>query len=310
MPSPLRKKMEHAFQEDFSQVKIHPNAPDADSLSALAFTQGKDIHFAPGHYNPQSQEGQKIIAHELAHVVQQRSGRVNLAQGQSTPVNNHPSLEAEADRMGAKAARGMSVSFPASQHVSESTAHMSTATPIQRTLGGMSPVALDDEENESTNNYEMTDPNAELKKAKAHMQGNIEWLKNRAYGPRKERLGFRNDPIRRQYNLGMFISEEKAKFKSKVKGYSAPSMVPEGFVGEADDPWANVQGAEPSEWAEEERDGALKDPLEGVNNQQKDEAGKKGIQPETGSSYVASQVNQREERAQKAQKCPLCGKPK
>ena len=71
LPAQLRQKMESAFGSDFSNVRVH-QGPSADSLGALAFTQGRDIHFAPGQYNPASAEGQRIIAHELTHVVQQR----------------------------------------------------------------------------------------------------------------------------------------------------------------------------------------------------------------------------------------------
>jgi hypothetical protein len=105
LPESLQRKMGAAFQADFSDVRIH-QGPDAASLSALAFTQGRDIHFAPGRYNLSSLEGQKIIAHELAHVIQQRQGRVAVPQGWSVPLNADPSLEAEADTLGAKAVAG------------------------------------------------------------------------------------------------------------------------------------------------------------------------------------------------------------
>ena len=77
MPEVLRKKMELAFHSDFSDVRVHMG-PDPESLNALAFTQGRDIHFAPGQYQPASAEGQRIIAHELTHVIQQRGGGDSL----------------------------------------------------------------------------------------------------------------------------------------------------------------------------------------------------------------------------------------
>lgn len=110
LSSPLRKKMEAAFKTDFSDVRIH-QGPDPESLSALAFTQGRDIHFAPGQYDPGSATGQRIIAHELAHVVQQRQGRVSMPQGGGAPVNADPGLEAEADKIGEKAAQGNAVAL-------------------------------------------------------------------------------------------------------------------------------------------------------------------------------------------------------
>jgi hypothetical protein len=116
LPQPLRQRMEATFQSDFSDVRVH-QGPEADSLSALAFTQGRDIHFAPGTYSPASAEGQRIIAHELAHVVQQRTGRVSMPQGHSSLVNDEPQLEAEADRMGDAAVAGQRASAPAANHI-------------------------------------------------------------------------------------------------------------------------------------------------------------------------------------------------
>jgi hypothetical protein len=97
------RKWETAFHADFSDVRVHPGAANADSLSALAFTQGRDIHFAPGKYNPTSLQGQKLIGHELAHVVQQRSGKVAAPYSGVAPINEDPALEAQADTWGEKA---------------------------------------------------------------------------------------------------------------------------------------------------------------------------------------------------------------
>jgi hypothetical protein len=74
LPDFLREPMERAFRADFSQVKIHTNSP-ADKLNkgfhASAFTTGKDIFFRQGSYDSSSSQGQRLIAHELAHIVQQ-----------------------------------------------------------------------------------------------------------------------------------------------------------------------------------------------------------------------------------------------
>jgi uncharacterized membrane protein len=110
LPDPLLRKMESAFQADFSNVRVHPAAPEADSLSALAFTQGKHIHFAAGQYNPATPQGQRIIGHELAHVLQQREGRATVPVGRPTPINSPEHLEAEADRLGEQSQRGEPVS--------------------------------------------------------------------------------------------------------------------------------------------------------------------------------------------------------
>jgi hypothetical protein len=72
--------MEAAFKTDFSAVRVH-EADTAASLGAHAFTRGHGLHFAPGEYRPGSAAGQKLIGHELTHVVQQRAGRVAVPQG-------------------------------------------------------------------------------------------------------------------------------------------------------------------------------------------------------------------------------------
>ncbi len=106
LPEAVRGKMEHAFGHDFSRVRIHEGRT-SESLGAVAFTRGQDIHFAPGRYSPASRGGQELLGHELAHVVQQAHGRVAVPQGKGAPINADPALEAEADRLGRQAARGL-----------------------------------------------------------------------------------------------------------------------------------------------------------------------------------------------------------
>jgi len=70
----LRGRMEHGFASDFSAVKIHDNARSAGLVRqarARAFTVGHDVYFGHGEYRPQTRGGTLLLAHELAHVVQQ-----------------------------------------------------------------------------------------------------------------------------------------------------------------------------------------------------------------------------------------------
>lgn len=103
IPDNVRAKMETAFSADFSDVRVHIGQ-EAASLGAIAYTWGSNIHFAPGQYNPNTIQGQKLLGHELWHVVQQRSGRVSNPFGGGVAVVQDYALEAEADRMGVKAA--------------------------------------------------------------------------------------------------------------------------------------------------------------------------------------------------------------
>ena len=106
LPDDLQAKMGRSFGSDFSSVQVH-EGDHATAMGALAYTQGTDIHFAPGQYQPTSQSGQQLIGHELAHVVQQSQGRVAATtQAKGVDMNDDSSLEHEADEAGARAARG------------------------------------------------------------------------------------------------------------------------------------------------------------------------------------------------------------
>ena len=70
----LRSYFEPRFGYDFSRVRVHDNAAAgaaAQSINARAFTLGRDIAFTPGEYVPGTVQGRRLLAHELAHVVQQ-----------------------------------------------------------------------------------------------------------------------------------------------------------------------------------------------------------------------------------------------
>jgi hypothetical protein len=68
--------MESRFGHDFSRVRVHTDASAAESaraVNALAYTAGQDTVFAGGQYAPSTAAGRKLLAHELAHTVQQGS---------------------------------------------------------------------------------------------------------------------------------------------------------------------------------------------------------------------------------------------
>jgi outer membrane protein OmpA-like peptidoglycan-associated protein len=105
---PLRgaqcSRFERAFDHDFSSVQLHTGADAhnaATGLQANALTSGTDILFRSGAYAPDTDAGDRLLAHELAHVVQQAKGlpRSALDGGASDP------LERAADNAAAKASR-------------------------------------------------------------------------------------------------------------------------------------------------------------------------------------------------------------
>jgi hypothetical protein len=95
--------MEAALGADFSGVLVHVGT-QAARIGALAFTTGNDIYFSPGRYQPETMHGQQLLGHELAHVIQQRQGRVRSPGGGLAIVQDRK-LEAEADRLGMRAAQ-------------------------------------------------------------------------------------------------------------------------------------------------------------------------------------------------------------
>lgn len=111
LPEEVQAKMENSFNQDFSGVTIHKDSSSAQNINAKAYTQGSDIHFAPGEYNPSSKTGQELIGHELTHVVQQKQNKVGPGEihGKGLEINQDAGLEKEADDAGKLASEGLAV---------------------------------------------------------------------------------------------------------------------------------------------------------------------------------------------------------
>ncbi len=145
LPPPVQRKMEAFFGADFSAVRVHVG-PQAQQIGALAFTRGSDIYFAPGHYMPHHSHGQRLLGHELAHVVQQRAGHVRNPFGSGIAVVQDRTMEAEADRMGVRAAAqvpggGPQATFPGKRN--EGAAFPDPAPPCARAVVQRSKSAMD-----------------------------------------------------------------------------------------------------------------------------------------------------------------------
>ncbi|MGO9298603.1 MAG: DUF4157 domain-containing protein [Streptosporangiaceae bacterium] len=100
----IRAEMETGFHHDFSQVRVHTDAQAAQAacaINARAYTSGNDVVFADDQFSPGSASGKRLLAHELAHVVQQSAGSVR--PGISCPGD---ASEREADRLADSAADG------------------------------------------------------------------------------------------------------------------------------------------------------------------------------------------------------------
>lgn len=109
LDSGTRDSMGSRLGHDFGNVRVHDDGEAdraAKTLNAQAFTTGRDIYFSQGAYNPSSQPGQKLLAHELAHVAQQNQGATGTGpHGFSV---SHPSdpLERQADAASDAVMRG------------------------------------------------------------------------------------------------------------------------------------------------------------------------------------------------------------
>ena len=80
LPAGVRNFYEPRFGNDFGDVKVHTDsvaAKSAQSVNALAYTSGNNIVFNKDQYNPHTDSGKKLLAHELTHVVQQNSNHVS-----------------------------------------------------------------------------------------------------------------------------------------------------------------------------------------------------------------------------------------
>lgn len=106
LPPALQQEMGQRFGQDFSQVRIHSGSTaeqSARELNADAYTIGEDVVFGAGQFTPTAPKGRRLIAHELAHVGQNRYGET------ATPTLE-PSCsraEAEAQRAGHRASMGL-----------------------------------------------------------------------------------------------------------------------------------------------------------------------------------------------------------
>ena len=96
LPDNLKSGIENLSGFSMDDVRVHYNSSKPATVQALAYTQGTDIHVAPGQ--------EKHLPHEAWHVAQQMAGRVSPTTNiNGMPVNDNATLEHEADVMGEKA---------------------------------------------------------------------------------------------------------------------------------------------------------------------------------------------------------------
>ncbi|NOQ72221.1 MAG: DUF4157 domain-containing protein [Crocinitomix sp.] len=98
MDSGTMSYMENGFGTDFSGVKIHTGATAnnlSNQIQAKAFTTGNDIYFNQGEYNPSTNSGKHLLAHELTHTIQQGASGDKVQREPETDTAETDTMEAE-----------------------------------------------------------------------------------------------------------------------------------------------------------------------------------------------------------------------
>lgn len=124
LDSGMRGFMESRFGHDFSGVRLHTDSRSAQSardISALAYTYGSDIVFGEGQFAPDTGSGQRLLAHELAHVVQQQGSNPTLAPQGLGPADSAQEREADTAAAAVLTGRAPSVASGARRLIQRST---------------------------------------------------------------------------------------------------------------------------------------------------------------------------------------------
>lgn len=112
LPEAVRSKMERGFAYDFGNVRVH-SGPDAAgpsvALGARAFTVENHIFFRPGEFQPATPQGQKLIAHELTHTIQQQPSGSRMFRAMAAPKRVQRSIF---DSIGSKLREFITNDFP------------------------------------------------------------------------------------------------------------------------------------------------------------------------------------------------------
>jgi hypothetical protein len=136
LDAPVRADMESRIGADFGDVRVHTGDSahaSAASVNAHAYTVGSNIVFQRDKYDPSSSGGKTMLAHELTHVVQQRSGPVD-----GTPAAGGVKVSDPSDRFEREAASNAErvMSTPAPAVAQQSAAPAISMSAVQREAAG------------------------------------------------------------------------------------------------------------------------------------------------------------------------------
>lgn len=102
MPDTVREPLESRLDAGLSRVRIHTSpesAEAAEAAGARAYTADQDIHLAANEYSPAGLAGMHLLAHEIAHTMQNRDNAFAAPQMQLSVSMPHDPAELEADRV-------------------------------------------------------------------------------------------------------------------------------------------------------------------------------------------------------------------
>jgi|GEM_PF-1303957 len=105
LPNSTKKEMEQGFGANFSDVKIHTDSRAVQmnkDLGAHAFTNGNDIYFNQGKFDPESKSGKHLLAHELTHTVQQGASSASIQKFDPEAKTVNPETSGEKPNDGAQ----------------------------------------------------------------------------------------------------------------------------------------------------------------------------------------------------------------
>lgn len=116
LPDTIMRKFEASLGTDLSSVRVHTGALSesaADTVGAQAYTMGQNIHFGAGRYDPSSQSGQRLLAHEVAHTVQQSGSPTMQYKLEVSAPDDSAEIEADDAAAAMIGGRPASVTFGA-----------------------------------------------------------------------------------------------------------------------------------------------------------------------------------------------------
>lgn len=140
-----RSSMESRFGQDFGDVRVHTDSrasQSAEAVGANAYTVGSDVVFRSGHFDSSSPTGQRTLAHELSHVVQQRSGPVDGAEAPGGIRLSDPgdrferAADATADQVMSSSAQSAAAPASGTSVQLEADEESESQPAIQREMGG------------------------------------------------------------------------------------------------------------------------------------------------------------------------------